>query len=194
MKVSTSHHKDPANNIEELFPEHGERTESLKMGTIPPALKTAIITPIHKGGNKGLPKNYRPVALTSHLIKTMEKIVKKYVVAHLEKNKAFNDGQHSFGTGRISAKVKEEEDVHSLQRELNTVITWAEENRMVLNNEKFEVMRYGSLKNIQENTCYYANDQSIQEKTHVKHLGVLMSNDLTFTRSPKRQEICQDGC
>ncbi|KAK3863769.1 hypothetical protein Pcinc_030491 [Petrolisthes cinctipes] len=75
-------------------------TESLKTGTIPPALKTAIITPIHKGRNKGLLKNYRPVALTSHLIKAMQKIVKKYVVAHLEKNKAFNDGQHGFGTGR----------------------------------------------------------------------------------------------
>ncbi|KAK4309352.1 hypothetical protein Pmani_019013 [Petrolisthes manimaculis] len=30
----------------------------------------------------------------------MVKIVKKYVVVHLEKNKAFNDGQHGFRTGR----------------------------------------------------------------------------------------------
>ena len=47
---------------------------SLKTGEIPIDLKRAIITPIYKGGSRNLPKDYRPVALTSHLIKIQEKI------------------------------------------------------------------------------------------------------------------------
>ena len=46
---------------------------SLKTSEIPTDLKRAIITPIYKGGSRNLPKNYHPVALTSHLIKTLEK-------------------------------------------------------------------------------------------------------------------------
>ena len=48
---------------------------SLKTGKIPIDLKRAIITPIYKGGSRNLPKNYHPVALTSHLIKILEKIL-----------------------------------------------------------------------------------------------------------------------
>ena len=39
---------------------------SLKTGEIPIDLKRDIITPIYKGSSRNLPKNYRPVALTSH--------------------------------------------------------------------------------------------------------------------------------
>ena len=47
-------------------------TESLQSATIPPSLKTQYITPIFKKGNKTDPANYRPVSITSHLIKTFE--------------------------------------------------------------------------------------------------------------------------
>ena len=50
---------------------------SLKTGEIPTDLKRAIITPIYKDGSRNLPKNYRPVALISHLIKILEKILAK---------------------------------------------------------------------------------------------------------------------
>ena len=52
---------------------------SLKTGKIPTDLKRAIITPIYKGGSRNLPKNYSPVALTSHLIKILEKILAKNI-------------------------------------------------------------------------------------------------------------------
>ena len=44
-------------------------------GCIPDLLKTAFIIPIHKGGSRASPINFRPVSLTSHLIKTLERIV-----------------------------------------------------------------------------------------------------------------------
>ena len=46
---------------------------SPKTGEIPMDLKRAIITSIYRGGSRNFPKNYRPVALTSHLIKILEK-------------------------------------------------------------------------------------------------------------------------
>ena len=46
---------------------------SLKTGEIPADLKRAIITPIYNSGSRNLPKNYSPVAPTSHLIKILEK-------------------------------------------------------------------------------------------------------------------------
>ena len=69
-------------------------------GIIPQLLKTANIVPIHKGKSRGDPANYRPVALTSHLIKLFEKILKKHIVAYMEENNIFNPGQHGFRLGR----------------------------------------------------------------------------------------------
>ena len=39
---------------------------SMDSGVIPDIMKTANIIPVHKGGSRGLAKNYRPIALTSH--------------------------------------------------------------------------------------------------------------------------------
>ena len=69
-------------------------------GDIPLKLKTANIIPIHKGGNRDVPKNYRPIALTSHLIKIFEKVVRRYLVNYLEDHGLMNDGQHGFRSGR----------------------------------------------------------------------------------------------
>ncbi|CAL4152241.1 unnamed protein product, partial [Meganyctiphanes norvegica] len=73
---------------------------SLDCGDIPQRLKTATVVPIHKGGSCGTPANYRPVALTSHLIKLFERVMKKYIIAYLEENNLFNPGQHGFRQGR----------------------------------------------------------------------------------------------
>ena len=47
-----------------------------------------------------MPANYRPIALTSHLVKTFEKVVRNYVVNFIEENDLFNNSQHGFRTGR----------------------------------------------------------------------------------------------
>ena len=63
-------------------------------------LKTANIVRIHKGGSRGETANYGHVALTSHLIKLFEKIIKKYIVAYMKENQLFNPTQHGFRAGR----------------------------------------------------------------------------------------------
>lgn len=73
----------------------------LNRGITPCKLKEAHIIPIHKGGHQGLASNYRPVALTSHLIKLFEKVIRKYIVQFLEENNKFNDGQQRFSKWAI---------------------------------------------------------------------------------------------
>ena len=72
----------------------------LDKGFTPKILKTSYISPIFKKGNQGLPENYRPVALTSHVTKIFEKIVRKNLQDHLERNNLYNNNQHGFRSGR----------------------------------------------------------------------------------------------
>ena len=63
--------------------------------------KMAFITPVLKpGATKCDASSYRPASLTSHLIKTFERIVKKVLQNHLEVTLAFNDQQHGFRSKR----------------------------------------------------------------------------------------------
>ena len=73
---------------------------SMKAGLVPHELKRANIVPIFKGGAPEVPKNYRPVALTSNIIKVFEKVVSKRLIAYLNDNALFNSGQHGFRAGR----------------------------------------------------------------------------------------------
>jgi hypothetical protein len=61
-----------------------------------PDLLLVLVSPVHKGGSRGLPANYRPVALTSHIVKMFERVIRKSLVAHLEANNLLPDGQHGF--------------------------------------------------------------------------------------------------
>ena len=73
---------------------------SLDTGEIPTIFKRSVITPIYKGGDKTLPKNYRPVALTSHLVKIFEKVLRNALVSFIERNNLLNPNQHGFRAGR----------------------------------------------------------------------------------------------
>ena len=73
---------------------------SLDTGEIPDLSKMSVITPIYKGDDKQLPKNYRPVALTSHLIKTFEKLIRAALLSFIESHNLFNPNQHGFRAGR----------------------------------------------------------------------------------------------
>ena len=69
---------------------------SLDHGSIPADLLLVLISPVHKGGSRGLPKNYRPVALTSHIVKVFERVIRKSLVNYLESSGVLPDGQHGF--------------------------------------------------------------------------------------------------
>lgn len=74
--------------------------ESLDKSVFPKSLKIGNITPIFKSGSRGKPANYRPVALTSHLSKVLEKIVRNQMLDYFESSNLLNDKQHGFRRGR----------------------------------------------------------------------------------------------
>ena len=70
--------------------------ESVDQGVIPPDLLLVLICPVHKGGSRAEPAQYRPVALTSHLVKMFERVVRRALVTHLEQRGFLPEGQHGF--------------------------------------------------------------------------------------------------
>ena len=73
--------------------------KSLDTGEIPILLKSSVVIPVYKGGSKQHAKNYRPVALTSHLVKLFEKILRNHIVQFIESNQLLNPNQHGFRAG-----------------------------------------------------------------------------------------------
>ena len=74
---------------------------SLDAGDIAPLLKKAIVCPILKPYSQRChPSSYRPVSLTSHLIKVFERVIRSSIVKHLDNNNLLPKNQHGFITGR----------------------------------------------------------------------------------------------
>ena len=73
---------------------------SLITSKIPNDWKKANISPIFKKGSKKDVSNYRPISLTSHISKIMERIIKVNIVNFLESNHLLEDSQHGFRNKR----------------------------------------------------------------------------------------------
>jgi hypothetical protein len=75
--------------------------KSMDTGEIPDLFRKAHVTPILKpGASRSEQSSYRPVSLTSHLVKTFERILKARLQNHLEFTIAFNKNQHGFRAKR----------------------------------------------------------------------------------------------
>ena len=75
-------------------------SQSLTHGFIPSSLKRAATTLVYKSGTKTSPSNYRPISLTSTIIKVFERIIRKQIVAFMNKQGHQNNTQHGFRSGR----------------------------------------------------------------------------------------------
>ena len=76
-------------------------TQSIMHGFISASFKRAAITPVFKSAIKTSPCNYRPISLTSTIIKVFERIVRKHVVAFLTRRGHLNNTQHGFRSGHF---------------------------------------------------------------------------------------------
>ena len=72
-------------------------------GNMPLIWNSSIVVPIHK---QGKPKNeassYRPIALTSHVCKLIEKIILTRLTHYCEKNNVIPTNQAGFRKGRCT--------------------------------------------------------------------------------------------
>ena len=86
-------------------------------------IKHAFVIPIHKGGSRGLPANFRPVSLTSHIMKTFERVVREVLVCHLEVNQKLNTNQHGFRNRRscLSQLLEHHDQILSILEEGHNV-------------------------------------------------------------------------
>ena len=74
--------------------------KSLEDSEIPSDWKFALVTALHKKGNKTDPSNYRPVSLTCICCKIMEKFIKDSIINHINENNLYSECQHGFRSGR----------------------------------------------------------------------------------------------
>lgn len=73
---------------------------SLETGEIPDKYLEQTIVPIFKKGSKSDPANYRPVSLTSHILKIFERIIRKRLVEYIDKNNIIVKEQYGFMHGK----------------------------------------------------------------------------------------------
>jgi hypothetical protein len=74
---------------------------SLDTGDVPALFRSAFVKPALKSGkSKALPSSYRPLSMTSVLSKCLERIIRKVLQEHLERNGLLSDSQHGFRKGR----------------------------------------------------------------------------------------------
>ena len=70
--------------------------KSIKAAQLPVDRKKAYITPVFKKRKRNSAANYKPISITSSVVKVVEGIVNDAVIKHLEKNSILHHSQHGF--------------------------------------------------------------------------------------------------
>ena len=73
---------------------------TLSRGNIPTDWKVANVVPIFKSGKNNLADNYRPISLTSVVVKILERLIHKHIMKYLTDFQLLNDNQHGFRPSR----------------------------------------------------------------------------------------------
>lgn len=87
IKVSRNYIVEPLAHIFNLC---------LTSGVFPSVLKTAVVIPIYKSGEKNTPQNYRPISILTHFSKLLEKCIKARLLKFLESHSLLSPNQFGF--------------------------------------------------------------------------------------------------
>ena len=84
---------------------------------------------------------------------------------------------------RVGRYTEDFEDIQLLQADYDAVYNWAESNNMEFNSNKFELLRHRLRGSTVQNSAGYKSNNGfeIEEKAHVKDLGVRLGSDATFS-------------
>jgi len=58
---------------------------SIKQGKVPELWQSSTVTPIYKSGDHTIPANYRPISITSCMLKLMERCIAEQIKSHLKR-------------------------------------------------------------------------------------------------------------
>ena len=73
---------------------------SILFGEVRNDWKITNVTRIYKKGSKQVPKNYRPVSLTSQVCRVFERVIKEEMVNYFEINNLLGPSPHGFRKNR----------------------------------------------------------------------------------------------
>ena len=73
--------------------------KTMNNGTLPDDWRRATVVHVHKGGDRSLVTNYRPVSLSSVVCKQMEHFIASYLRQVWNKNDWLYESQHGFRPG-----------------------------------------------------------------------------------------------
>jgi len=74
-------------------------SRNIKETFVPDMWKRAFVTPIYKNGAKIVVNNYRPISLTCHLCKLMERVITNHIMKYLLEYNKLETFQHGFCRG-----------------------------------------------------------------------------------------------
>jgi hypothetical protein len=78
--------------------------QSMDTGVVDDSMKEAYVSPIWKGRDRTQPSCYQPVALTSHLSKLMERLVRLAIVTYMEAGGLIDESQHGARRGQSTLR------------------------------------------------------------------------------------------
>ena len=83
---------------------------------------------------------------------------------------------------KVKEIIRNEADVEKLQSNLDKLFEWQENNNMLFNGSKFQVLRYGTNGDLKNDTLYFTdNTENIIDRfSHLRDLGVILSDDGKF--------------
>lgn len=98
-------------------------TASLKFGYIPKLWQGVRVVFIPKAGKDDytLPKSFRPISLTSFLLKTLERLIERHIKDFISENCPISDSQHAFQEGKST-----ETALHSLINDIEYTLSHKE--------------------------------------------------------------------
>merc|ERR1712029_782260 len=81
---------------------------------------------------------------------------------------------------RVSAKIRSKEVMELLQRDLDAIYSWADDNLMEFNENKFEKLNHGKTEDVGEGIYKTRSGKEIKSKKTVKDLGIWTGEDASF--------------
>ena len=70
------------------------------MSQIPEDLRPVWVTPVWKKTNREDPSDYRPISITNHILKVIERVISEQLKTYLTDNEVISSDQHGGRAGR----------------------------------------------------------------------------------------------